>query len=583
MEGVTQTLNAAGVGRSDRVAVVLPNGPEMATAFVTVAAAATIAPLNPGYREEEFAFYFADLRAKALIIEAGSASPACRVALAHKLRIFELSPELAAPAGVLHLTPTELDRRDFAEPTAHGSDQGYAQPEDTALVLHTSGTTSKPKLVPLTHANICTSAHNIRCALGLVKNDRCLNVMPLFHIHGLIGGLLSSLMAGGSSVCTPGFYAPKFFEWLEEFRPTWYTAVPTMHQSILARAKDHQHVISKGSLRLIRSSSSALPPQVMMELEETFSVPVIESYGMTEASHQMASNPLPPATRKPGSVGLPAGPEIAIMDETGSFLPSGQIGEIVIRGAAVMAGYENNPAANQTAFTRGWFHTGDNGHLDVDGYLFISGRIKEIVNRGGEKISPREVDEILLQHPAVAQAVSFAVPHSTLGEDIAAVIVLKPNLTASEQGLREFAARRLADFKVPGRVVFVDEIPKGPTGKIQRIGLAKQLGLNGNPATVAAKEHPYIEPRTPAEHAVWNIWKVVLGVQKISVNEPFLDVGGDSVLAAQIVSRLKHELNLDLSLASFFYAKTIEEQARTVEMMLLNEAAASAGNSDHGK
>jgi acyl-CoA synthetase (AMP-forming)/AMP-acid ligase II/acyl carrier protein len=563
---VIDRLNAAGVERGDRVAIVLPNGPEMAVAFLAVASAATSAPLNPAYREEEFDFYLSDLKAKVLLLEHGSDSPARKTAQARGLMILEISPEPEAAAGVFQLTgDTGLSP---AKP-------GSAQPEDIALVLHTSGTTSRPKIVPLTQANICKSARNIRAVLNLSESDRCLNVMPLFHIHGLIGGVLSSLTAGASVVCTPGFFAPKFFQWIEEFQPTWYTAVPTMHHAILARAKDNRNVIERCSLRLIRSSSSALPPQVMAELERTFGVPVIESYGMTEAAHQMASNPLAPRPRKPGSVGMAAGPELAIMDEAGKMLQAGQTGEIVIRGANVTPGYENNPAANQAAFTQGWFRTGDQGFLDSDGYLFISGRLKEIINRGGEKISPREVDEVLLDHPAVTLAVTFAVPHPILGEDLAAAIVLKPNALVTTREIREFASRRLADFKVPSQVLLVDEIPKGPTGKVQRIGLAERLGVNRLVTPPREKEKPFTEPRTFVEQAVGSIWRVVLGLEKVSIHDRFLDLGGDSILATQVISRLRQKLQLELSLASFFDANTIQEQAQIIERMLLNEEAPS--------
>jgi acyl-CoA synthetase (AMP-forming)/AMP-acid ligase II len=375
---VVATLNSIGIGRNDRVAIVLPNGPEMAVAFLAVAAGATAAPLNPAYRADEFNFYLSDLKAKALIIQAGLAEPAQAVARARGIPIIELQPMLEAEAGLFSLIPASTGE-------ARPKRAGFAQPDHVALVLHTSGTTSRPKIVPLTQSNLYTSAHNISTTLALSENDRCLNVMPLFHIHGLIGVLLSSLTVGASVVCTPGFEAPKFFEWFKAFCPTWYSAVPTMHQAILARASTH-HCPSQ--LRFIRSSSAALPPQVLADLENVFNAPVIEAYGMTEASHQMASNPLPPLSRKPGSVGMAAGPEIAIMDEAGHLLSSGTLGEIVIRGANVTRGYENNPKANQSAFTNGWFRTGDQGYLDSDGYLFITGRLKEIINRGGEKISP---------------------------------------------------------------------------------------------------------------------------------------------------------------------------------------------------
>jgi acyl-CoA synthetase (AMP-forming)/AMP-acid ligase II len=285
------------------------------------------------------------------------------------------------------------------------------------------------------------------------------------------------LSAGAAVSCTPGFNALKFFQWLDEVAPSWYTAVPTMHQTILARAGRNEDSVKASRLRFIRSSSASLPPQVMAELEKTFDAPVIEAYGMTEAAHQMASNPLPPAAREPGSVGLAAGPEVAIMDEAGHLLGAGEIGEVVIRGPNVTAGYENNPKANAEAFTDGWFRTGDQGTLDEDGYLRLTGRLKEIINRGGEKISPREVDEVLMDHPAVAQAVTFALPHDKLGEDVAAAVVLRNGEEVDERVLRDFARARLADFKVPRTIIFLDEIPKGATGKLQRIGLADKLGL----------------------------------------------------------------------------------------------------------
>ncbi len=344
-------------------------------------------------------------------------------------------------------------------------------------MLHTSSTTARPKIVPLTNANITASARHIAEALALQPGDTCLNVMPLFHIHGLIAAVTASLSAGAAVSCTSGFNAFKFGELLGEVQPTWYTAVPTMHQAILMRMRAHAGQARAAKLRFIRSSSASLPPQVMAELEEVFGSPVFESYGMTEAAHQMASNPLPPRARKPGAVGIAAGPEVAIMDDSDALLPQGGIGEVVIRGPNVTPGYDNNPAANVKAFTGGWFRTGDQGRLDEEGYLFLTGRLKEQINRGGEKISPLEVDVALLDHPAIAQACTFGIPHDKLGEEVGAAVVLHPGQTASEAEIRAFLSARLAAFKVPRRVLLMDDIPKGATGKVQRIGLAGKLGL----------------------------------------------------------------------------------------------------------
>ncbi len=465
-------LNGLGVGRGDRVAMVLPNGPEMATAFLAIAAGAACAPLNPAYRRAEFEFYLGDLGARALVVEPGSASPALDVAHALGVPVLELAWHAAGPAGGFTLSGS--GERSTARP-------GPAEAGDEALVLHTSGTTSRPKMVPLSHANLVASAGHVAASLDLGPADRCLNVMPLFHIHGLVAALLASLAAGGSVFCAPGFNALKFFAWMAEAGPTWYTAVPTMHQAILARAGRNVEAVAANPLRFLRSSSAALPPRVMAELEAVFGAPVIEAYGMTEAAHQMTANPLPPRPRKAGTVGPAAGPEVSVMDPAGALLGPGESGEIVIRGPNVSAGYDNNEEANAAAFTDGWFRTGDQGVVDGDGYITITGRLKEIINRGGEKISPREVDEVLLDHPAVVQAVTFAVPHGKLGEDVAAAVVLRDGSGAGpgEKEIREFAARVLAPFKVPRRIVIVDEIPMGATGKLQRMGLAQKLGLAG--------------------------------------------------------------------------------------------------------
>lgn len=464
-------LNAHGISRNDRVAIVLDNGPEMATAFLGIAAGATAAPLNPAYRADEFEFYLTDLRAKLLIIAVGKDTPAEAVANKLGVPIARLAAHSEKSAGSFTLEfPASMASKPVQAPA-------YATPDDIALVLHTSGTTSRPKIVPLAQRNVCASAGNIRRTLGLTKDDVGMVVMPLFHIHGLMAALSAPLSAGGTVCCTPGFNALKFFAWLGEANPTWYTAVPTMHQALLLRAPKNPEIVAASRLRFIRSSSSAMPPTVLAELERVFRAPLVEAYGMTEASHQMASNPLPPGARKPGTVGLPAGPDVRVVDESGTNVATGARGEIVIKGANVMTAYENNPAANESAFIHGWFRTGDVGTLDEEGYISIVGRLKEIINRGGEKISPREVDEVIMQHPAVHQCVAFAMPHEMLGEEVAAAIVLREGHSADDRELRAFAAVRLADFKVPKKILIVKEIPVGPTGKLQRIGLAAKLGL----------------------------------------------------------------------------------------------------------
>jgi acyl-CoA synthetase (AMP-forming)/AMP-acid ligase II len=468
---VVRALNAQGIGANDRVGIVLDNGPEMAAAFLGIGSAATAAPLNPSYRAEEFEFYLTDLNAKLLVVAQGKDSPAVGVAQKLGVPIARLVPTPEKGAGSFGLDFSGASARSDAKPRA-------ATPDDIALVLHTSGTTSRPKIVPLAHKNIAASASNIRKTLSLTANDRGLVIMPLFHIHGLIAALSAPLSAGGEVCCSPGFNALKFFSWFGDVSPTWYTGVPTMHQAILLRAANNPDALKGHRLRFIRSSSSALPPTVITQMERVFAVPVVEAYGMTEATHQMASNPLPPGKRKPGTVGPSGGPEIRVVDETGTTVPTGSPGEIVIRGPNVMREYENNPKANADAFYDGWFRTGDQGVMDEDGYVAIVGRLKEIINRGGEKISPREVDEIIMEHPAVHQCVTFAMPHEMLGEEVAAAIVLKQGTEATDRELRDFASSRLAPFKVPRKILILTEIPVGATGKLQRIGLAQKLGLS---------------------------------------------------------------------------------------------------------
>lgn len=562
VEDTVRALSAAGLQRNDRVAVVLPNGPELAVAFLAVASGATCAPLNPAYTEEEFDFYISDLDARALIVASGMESPARTVARKRQVPVIELVPQREAEAGVFTL----------GGGGEHSSSQepSFAASSDTALVLHTSGTTSRPKIVPLSQANVCRSARNIATALALTPKDCCLNVMPLFHIHGLMAAVLSSLTAGARVVCTPGFDPAQFFGWLDTFEPTWYTAAPTIHMGVLAGAAANRAILARRPLRLIRSSSAALPKQVLGELEEIFQTQVIEAYGMTEAAHQMASNPLAPLPRKAGSVGLPAGPEIAIMDHAGQLLPRGQMGEVVIRGANVTQGYENNPAANQAAFAGGWFRTGDQGRFDADGYLFLTGRLKEIINRGGEKIAPIEVDEILLQHPAVAQAVTFAVPHPTLGEAVAAAIVLKRGARATERELRDFAGTRLAEFKLPRQILIVDQVPKGPTGKVQRIGLADKLA----DVLASAQQASFVSPETSVEQDVAEIWKRLLKVERVGVRDDFNALGGDSLSMATMIIQIEDRFKVTVPIDSFLRSPTVQTLAH-----LIRPDAAGAGRS----
>ncbi len=569
VEEVAATLAGLGVRAGDRVAVVLPNGPEMAVSFLAVASVCVCAPLNPAYRAHEFEMYLGDLRPKALILSADVAEPARAVAEKLGIAVVALSPMLDGEAGDFTLASDQPPSRSIGQPV-------FAADRDVALMLHTSGTTSRPKMVPLTQANLCVSAANIAASLALGRGDRCLNVMPLYHIHGLIGAVLSSISAGASVICAPGANPHQFFAWMNAFRPTWYTAVPSIHAALRERALQTPETLPATPLRFIRSCSAAMPPKLMAEVEETFRAPVIEAYGMTEACHQIASNPLPPARRKPGSVGIPTGTSVAVMDDRGNIKPAGETGEIVIRGGNVMSGYVDNPAANQSAFAGEWLRTGDLGRFDDEGYLTINGRVKEIINRGGEKISPREIEEVLLDQPAVADAVVFAVPDAWLGEEVAAAVVLREAAGLDEAQLRAFVAKHLAHFKVPRRILILENLPKGPTGKLQRIGLAAKLGLSdlsrpppdtraaGATGAGAADAAPHSRVGQVVERA----WTSVIDARSFAEDKAWNDAGGDSLKALEFWFIIERALGRKLPLDIFYENATPRGLIGAIETLI---------------
>jgi acyl-CoA synthetase (AMP-forming)/AMP-acid ligase II len=462
VDALASTLNELGVGRGDRVAMALPNGLETIIAFLAAARAGTAAPLNPVYKRDEFQFYLQDTRAKALIVPPTGADDALAA---------------AGEGRVIIETDVDADGRvRFSSSGTVGPRHAPSLPQadDIALVLHTSGTTSRPKCVPLAHKNLLASARHVAQTYHFSSDDVSLCVMPLYHVHGLVASTLATLWAGGTIVIVPRFNALSFWSTIREHGVTWFSAVPTIHQMLLSRAKAGTRPPGAEQLRFIRSCSAALPPAMMAEMEEKFGVPVLEAYGMTEAAHQMASNPLPPEARKPGSVGPGTGVAITILDEQGNELPVGAKGAVAIKGPNVFSGYEANPEANAESFTNGWFRTGDEGCLDSDGYLTLVGRTKEMINRGGEKISPREIDEALLTHPAVAEAVGFAMPDRIYGEEVAAAVVLKE--TATEAELIAHCKSVLADFKCPKVIHLVESIPRtAATGKVQRRIVAAEM------------------------------------------------------------------------------------------------------------
>ena len=539
-----ETLRSEGIEKADRVALCLPDALHAAVAFIAVASHAVCAPMNPRYRRAEIEFHLKDLGISVLVVPEHEDHPALGAAAGFGLQILRLACDERGLPVALHPDGSAARRRTRGAAT------------DQALLLHTSGTTARPKIVPLSHANLVSSSRNIARSLALTPRDRCLNVMPLFHIHGLVGALLTSL-AAGSSVALPRAFDPEhFFDWLDACQASWYTAVPPIHQAVLTMAPRYPAVLARRHLRFIRSCSAALPATTMAALERALDAPVVEAYGMTEASHQIAINRLPPGVRKPGSVGVPTGPDVAVVGEDGRLLPAESQGEICIRGETVITAYENDEAANARAFRDGWLRTGDQGIFDSDGYLRISGRLKEMINRGGEKVSPLEVEAALLEHAAIAEAAVFGVPHPTLGEDVAAAIVLRPGTEIAASDLRHWLQGSLTDIKIPQHIITVAALPRGPTGKVQRRLLTELCEQRLHAA--------FVTPRTPTEITIAAIWRELLGVERVGIFDNFIALGGDSLTAVTMIARVRQALGVDVALTLVFDRPVLGEFADAV-------------------
>ena len=461
IERLASILTSVGLTKGTTASIVFENGLEFISIFLAISkTGATVAPLNPEYTIDEFKFYMNDTDSKFLILTSKSNAS---INAANQLSIQIINVSMGNSGTLsLYKDNVQLTKQKNIIPP---------EPDDIALFLHTSGTTSQPKGVPLTHLNLMTSLSNISSSYNLTNEDTALLVMPLFHVHGLIGVSLSTLFSGGTLVIPPKFSASTFWDHQNMHEATWYSAVPTIHQILLMRAeKDNA---PKKSFRFIRSCSAALAPSVFKDLETRFGSPVLEAYGMTEASHQMSSNLLPPFDRSPGTVGQGTGVEIAIMNELGTLLNPNNPGEVVIKGENVTLGYHNNPSANAEAFTNGWFRTGDQGEISNSGILTLTGRLKELINRGGEKISPLEVDATLIKHPNIVEAVCFGASDIKYGEVVHAAIVTSESISVSE--IQSFCSDYIADFKIPSKIYIVDQLPRTATGKIQRRNIAKQF------------------------------------------------------------------------------------------------------------
>ena len=544
---VSQRIRELGVKRSDKVALILENGSDAATAFVTTAAAAICAPINPALKRDELTELLRDMDARLVIVEKGSDHVVRSVAKALSITVADLAP--LPTAGLFTLETTAI---------AIGADDVDAAADDTALLLYTSGTTSHPKSVPLSHSNLIDGCSFTAKAMGLAPGDTCLNIMPLYHAHGLTSTVLASLIAGAAVVCTTGFQPDRFFAQMKEFRPTWYSGVPAMHQAICGIARENPDYSADCALRVIRSASSPLSMDLLSEIELVFGCPVVEAYGMTEATSLVSANPLPPGRRKPNSVGISAGAAIAILGDDGAHLPAGQPGEIAIKGPNVFAGYGNAPDATRKAFAGGFFRTGDWGYLDADGYLFLTGRTKELINRGGSKVIPNEIDAVLLQHPDIAAAVSFGLPHSNLGEDVAVAVLLRKGAILRTEEIIQFVRARIAEFKVPSRVFIVDDFPKTATGKIRRTQLAEQFQRK------LEEQRRETAPILDGDQGdLADIWQELLG-HRPGHDDNFFDSGGNSILLTRLYEKLKQRWGKPGNIIDLIDCPTPASQAKLI-------------------
>jgi acyl-CoA synthetase (AMP-forming)/AMP-acid ligase II/thioesterase domain-containing protein len=547
---VAQRLAELGIAPGDRVASVLPNGPDAAAALLTISSHATLVPLNPDLTRGEYESYLLELSPAVMLVPAGvdhAARIACR-----SLRIPVLEIVSREEAGWFSIE----GRTGLAPAFVRG-----VTTEDLAYIISTSGTTNGPrtgsvKFVPVPHRVACTGAAAVIRMVALSPEDRCLNFNPLFHSLGIVSGILAPIASGGSVACVPGFQLARLPQHLRDFDPTWFSAVPTVLQTLAENAQDLDDAFVRSRVRAIRSAGAALTPEIAERLHELLEVRVLEVYGMSEAPCIAADFFSGPA-RKPGSVGRPMYEGIRVIGDDGFPLPDGHAGQIVVGGPWVISGYFNNEAATAAAFSNGWFQTGDIGYFDADGDLFLTGRSKEAINRGGEKISPLEVDAALLMHPAVAEAAAFSIPDPKLGEEIAAAVVLRPQAALTAAALQDFAATHIAVHKVPRTIVFLDRLPKGATGKLNRFRLARELGLDA-PATCEFRGTAAVQPRGERERVIASIFARALGAADVGLHDNFFDLGGDSLTAMRCLAEIKATFGLaHISPALFLWAPTV--------------------------
>ncbi|PHS73643.1 MAG: hypothetical protein COB22_00080 [Cycloclasticus sp.] len=548
---VANTLKDNGIKKNDRIVIVLPNGPEMGALSMAVSSYATCAPLNPEYKTEEFNYYLKDLNTRLLITHSGMKSPAVQEATALNIPVLELD-----------ISGDLISKKFVHSGDLHSLNSGqvhWATDSDVALILHTSGTTALPKKVPLTHSNLAASAINVSASLGLNSEDICLNLMPMFHIGGLVDLLYTPLLQGSQIICAANFSFPEFKKNMELYSPSWCQMVPTMIQEITSQDNDELSFMQEHSLRFVRSVSSALPEKLKQQCEGIFKTPVIEVYGMSETAGQITCNPLPPGIRKSGSVGQADGTEVRILDNLDVTTKQNVIGEVLVRGNNVMLGYEYNETPIAKDFLRKWFKTGDMGYLDDDNYLFLTGRIKEIINRGGEKLLPQEVDKLALTHPSIEEAVTFPIPHEALGEEVAIAVVLKNKKTLDKKDLTNFLSQHLSYYKVPKSVYFIDKIPKTIGGKLKRNTLHQLMEQHFYFPAENTHNSTSEAPLSPIAKFIASLWEEALRIKEIGLNDDFFDLGGDSLKAAIFINKIQEKWNEIIYVTALFENPSLVE------------------------
>ena len=538
IDGLGTILATMGLGRHSRIALSLADGPEGGVTLLATMIWATAAPLGAGLDLDAYSDLLVRLRIDAVMLQDGERSPVARAASALRIPLVHVSSHPGDAAGVVRLSCVAVRAPAARVPP---------QPGDVAVLLQTSGTTARPKVVPVTHAQLLWNARQ----QPIDERDRCLALGTLFTSAGLWSALTVPLTAGAASVIVGAYDGARFVDWLDQFKPTYFSANPTVLGSTLDALAQREPAAPR-SLRFVRSGSNALPEAIQHRLESALGIPVIQGYGMTETGN-IAQNPLPPRERRTGSAGIAMGTEVMILRNDKEASLGDVVGEILVRGPGVMCGYEDDEEANQLAFHDGWFRTGDLGWIDGDGYLFITGRLRELINRGGVKVSPSEVDLAFMQHPAVREAATFAVPHPSLGEDVVTAVVLRAPGSTSAQALRAYVLQHLLPFKVPSSVVLVDKIPRNSMGKVSRATLRDRLEDE--------LRADYVAPRNDEEALVAAIFAELFDLPRVGAFDHYFRLGGDSLGAAQVMTRLVDRCGVELEMSALFESPTVAEFA----------------------